>query len=92
MGKRRFTPEEIVKHLRTLEIMQAKGETIESFAKSIGVHAVTLSKWRKEYGGMRVNQAKKLKDLEKENSQLKRLLAESELEKAVLKEVVSGNY
>jgi putative transposase len=92
MGKRRFTPEEIIKHLRTLEIMQAKGETLEGFARSIGVHKVTICKWKKEYGGMQVSQAKKLKDLEKENTRLKKLLAESELEKDVLKEVVSGNY
>ena len=71
MGKRRYTPEEIIKHLRTFEIAQAKGETIEGFARSIGVHAVTLSKWKKEYGGLRVNQAKKMKDLEKENARLK---------------------
>ena len=92
MGKRRYTPEEIIKHLRTFEIAQAKGETIEGFARSIGVHAVTLSKWKKEYGGLRVNQAKKMKDLEKENARLKKLLAEPELDKAILKEVVSGNY
>ena len=92
MARKKYTPEEIIQHLRTLELAQAKGQSIEEFARKISVHPVTLSKWRREYGGLKVSQAKKLKDLEKENARLKKLLAEAELDKAALKEVVEGNY
>lgn len=92
MARKRYKTEEIIQHLRTLEVAQAKGKTIEEFARQISVHPVTLSKWKKEYGGLKVNQAKKLKDLEKENIRLKKLLAESELDKAILKEALTGNY
>lgn len=92
MARKRYSPEEIIQHLRSLEIAQAKGETIEEFARKISVHAVTLSKWKKEYGGLKVTQAKRLKELEKENSRLKKLLAEAELDKAAMKEVIGGNY
>lgn len=92
MGKKSFTSEEIIQHLRTLEIEQAKGVTIEDFARKISVHPVTISKWKREFGGMRVDQAKKLKDLEKENARLKKLVAEQALDCAILKEALSGNY
>jgi len=92
MARKKYTPEEIIQHLRTLQIAQSKGQTIEEVAKRISVHPVTLSKWKREYGGMEVNQAKKLKDLEKENARLKKLLAESELDKSILKEALTGNY
>ena len=92
MARRRYSEEEIIKHLRTMELAQAKGQTIEEFSRTIGVHPVTLAKWKKKYGGMGVSDAKKLKDLEKENARLKRLLADAELDKAALKEVIGGNY
>jgi len=92
MGKKRYSTDEIIKHLRTFEIERAKGKTVEETAKNIGVHPVTLAKWKREFGGMQPDQAKKLKDLEKENARLKKLLADAELDKSILKEVIEGNY
>ena len=92
MPKKRFTPEEIIQHLRTNELNLSKGMTREQSAKNIGVANQTLVRWQKEYGGLRVDQAKKLKDLEKENIRLKRLLADAELDKSILKEALTGNY
>lgn len=92
MGKKRYSTDEIIKHLRTFEIEKAKGRKMEDIAKSIGVHPVTLAKWKREFGGMQPDQAKKLKDLEKENARLKKLLAEAELDKSMMKEVLEGNY
>lgn len=92
MARKKYSPEEIIQHLRTLEIAQAKGQTLEEFARKVSIHPVTLSKWRRKYNGMNVPDAKKLKDLEKENARLKKLLAEAELDKAALKEVIGGNY
>ena len=70
---------------------QAKGRTVAQACKKIGVTEQTYYRWRKEYGGLRMDQAKRFKELEKENTRLKKLLAEAELEKAILKEVASGN-
>jgi putative transposase len=70
----------------------AKGRTAAEAAKKIGVTEQTYYRWRKEYGGLRTDQAKRLKELEKENSRLKRLLADAELDKAILKEAASGNF
>jgi putative transposase len=92
MARKKYSPEEIIQHLRTLDIEKAKGATLEQVARKIGVNPVTLSRWKKEYSGLDVSKAKKLKDLEKENARLKKLLAEAELDKAALKEVVSGNF
>jgi methylphosphotriester-DNA--protein-cysteine methyltransferase len=92
MARKKYTTDEIIKHLRTMEIEKAKARTMEELARSIGVHAITLAKWKREYGGMQPDQAKKLKDLEKENARLKRLLADAELDKSMMKEVIEGNY
>jgi len=92
MARKKHSPEEIIQHLRTLDIKKAKGFTIEQVAKEIGINPVTLSRWKKEYGGLDVSQAKRLKDLEKENARLKKLLAESEIDKSILKEALTGNY
>ena len=92
MSRKRFKTEEIIQHLRTHEINISKGMTREQSAKSIGVANQTLVRWQKEYGGLRVDQAKKLKDLEKENARLKRLLADAEVDKSILKEALTGNY
>ena len=92
MPRKRFKTEEIIQHLRTHEINISKGMTQEQSAKNIGVVYQTLVRWQKEYGGLRVDQAKKLKDLEKENLRLKRLLADAELDKSILKEALTGNY
>lgn len=85
-------PEEVIPKLREAEVLMAQGQTQELAAKAIGVTAQTLIRWRKEYGGLRMDQAKRLKELEKENARLKRLLADAELDKAILREAASGNY
>lgn len=92
MARKNYKPEEIVQHLRTAEIEQSKGATFEQASKKIGVSTQTLSRWRKEFGGLQVNQAKRLKDLEKENSRLKRLVADLSLDNALLKDISTGNF
>ena len=85
-------PEEVIPKLREAEVLISQGVTQELAAKKIGVSTQTLIRWRKEYGGLRMDQAKRLKQLEKENAKLKKLLAEAELDKAILKEAASGNF
>ena len=92
MGARRYKAEEIISKLREAEVFLADGTSVGDVVKRLGVTQVTYYRWRKEYGGMKVDQAKRLKALEKENSRLKRLLADAELDKAILKEAASGNW
>ena len=89
---KKYRAEEIIPKLREAEILISQGSTQELAAKNIGVSVQTLIRWRKEYGGLRIDQAKRLKAVEKENGRLKKLLAESEPDKAILKEAVSGNF
>jgi len=92
MGKKNFTPEQIIRHLREAEILLGKGSNIAQACKKIGVSEQTYYRWRREYGGMQVEQAKRLKELEKENSRLKRLVADLHLDKSILEEALKGNY
>ena len=92
MGAKRYKPEEIISKLREAEVLLAEGVSVGEVVRRLGVTQVTYYRWRKEYGGMKVDQAKRLKDLEKENARLKRLLADAELDKAILKEATSGNW
>ena len=92
MPRRRFTPEQIIQHLREAEVLLSQDKTIAQACKAIGVTEQTYYRWRKGYGGIRTDQAKRLKELEKENARLKRLLADAELDKAILKEAASGNF
>jgi putative transposase len=92
MARKRFTAEQIIPKLREAEVWVSQGKTQELAAKKLGVSVQTLIRWRKEYGGLRTDQAKRLKELEKENARLKRLLADAELDKAILKEAASGNF
>ena len=85
-------PEEVIPKLREAEVLISQVTTKELDAKQIGVTKQTLIRWRKEYGGFRMDQAKRMKQLEKENAKLKKLLAEAELDKAILKEAASGNF
>ena len=85
-------PEEVIPKLREAEVLISQGSTQELAAKQIGVTKQTLIRWRKEYGGFRMDQAKRMKQLEKENAKLKKLLAEAELDKAILKEAALGNF
>lgn len=92
MGTKRYKPEEIISKLREAEILLAEGVSVGGVVRRLGVTQVTYYRWRKEYGGMKVEQAKRLKGLEKENAQLKRLLADAELDNAILKEGALGNW
>ena len=92
MARKRYTPEEIIQHLRTAEIEQSKGASQEEAARKIGVTPVTLSRWKTEFGGLRVDQAKRLKELEAENARLKKIVADQALDNLILKEVSKGNF
>mgnify|MGYP001546795007 FL=1 len=92
MARKRYTPEEIIQHLRTVELEQGKGLKLEQAAKKVGVTPQTIVRWRNEYGGMKIDQAKRLKELEKENARLKRVVADMALDNAILKDVASGNF
>ncbi len=93
MSKRqRHTPEQVISKLREAEVKLAKGAAIAQACKDLAITEPTYYRWRKEYGGMKLDQARRLKELEKENGRLKRLLAEAELDKAILREAASGNF
>jgi putative transposase len=91
MPKKAFTPEQIINKLREAEILLSQGDTIAIVSKKIGVSEFTYYRWRKEYGGLRVDQAQRLKGLEQENSRLKRVVADLVLDNAILKEAARGN-
>ena len=92
MGKKKHTMEEIIQHLRTVEIEQGRGLTLEDASRKVGVTMQTVIRWRNEYGGLKVDQAKRLKELEVENVRLKKVVANQALENSILKEVASGNF
>jgi transposase-like protein len=92
MVRKGYTAEQIINKLREVEILLSQGSTIGIASKKIGVTEQTYYRWRKEYGGMRIEQAKRLKELEKENTRLKRLVADLSLDNAILKEVTRGNF
>ncbi len=92
MAKKRYTPEAIIHKLRKVEILQDQGKTFAQAVKQIGVTEQTFYRWRKAYGGMRVDQAKRLKGLEAENVRLKRAVADLTVDKQILKDVVEGKY
>ena len=91
MSRKRHTSEQIISKLREAEVNLAKGMKVPRVCKKLGVTEQTYYRWRKEYGGMRLDQAKRLKELDRENGRLKHLLAEAELDKAILREAASGN-
>ena len=92
MGRKRHTAEEIIGKLRTAEIELAKGLGTVEVVRKLGIAEQTDYRWRKEYGGLRLDQAKRLKELEKENTRLKKLVADQALDNAILKEVSSGKF
>ena len=92
MPAKKFKPEQIVTLLRQIEVEVANGKATPQACRDAGITEQTYYRWRKEYGGMKQDQARRLKDLEKENARLKRLLADAELDKAILKEAASGRY
>ena len=92
MSRKRFTPEQIIGMLREAEVRLSKGEKIKSICRSLEITEQTYYRWRKDYGGMKVSQAKRLKELEKENGRLKKAVAELTLDKLILKEALEGNF
>jgi transposase-like protein len=92
MGRKRHTAEQILSKLRIAEVETSKGQTIGLVCRKLEVSKQTYYKWRREYGGMRTDQAKRLKDLERENARLKKLVADQVLDNSILKEAISGNY
>jgi transposase-like protein len=93
MGRgKKYTAEQIVSLLRQIEVGTANGKMMPQACKEVGITEQTYYRWRKEYGGLQVNQARRLKELEQENAKLKRLVAELSLDKLVLKDIASGNF
>ena len=92
MAKRRFTAEQIISKLREAEVELGKGQTVQQISKRLGITEQTYYRWRKEYGGLRLDQARRLKELERENQRLKRAVAELTLDKLILKEAAEGNF
>jgi len=91
MGKR-VKPEEIIAKLREVEVRLARGETAAAAARAVGVTEQSYYRWRKEYGGLQVDQAKRMKDLEKENQRLRRAVSDLTLDNQILKEVAQGKF
>ena len=93
MGKSiRRTPEQIIRKLRQAEVLSGQGKTVEQFCRELGISDATYYKWRKDYGGMGMDQARRLKALEAENGRLKRVVADLSLDNQILKDVASGNF
>jgi putative transposase len=90
MPRKRFTVEQIINHLREADVLLSQGRTVGKVCRRIGVSEQSYYRWRKEYGGMKVDQARRLKDLEAENVRLKRAVAELTLDKLILKEAAEG--
>jgi transposase-like protein len=92
MGRKRFTVENIINKLREAEVLISQGQTVEAASRQIGVTQQTYYRWRKEYGGLRIDQAKRFREMEKENARLKKLVADLALDNAILKEAYTGKF
>jgi putative transposase len=92
MNRKRFTAEQIIGLLREAEVRLSQGRTVGQACREVGITEQTYYRWRKEYGGMKTVQVKRLKDLERENGRLKKAVAELTLDKLILKEALEGNY
>ena len=92
MARKRYSPEQIIGYLREAEVLLFKGSTVPQICRKIGIAEQTYYRWRKEYGSLSVDQARRLKEMEKENIRLKKLVADLSLDKAILKEVAEGKY
>jgi len=91
MPRKTYKPEEIIRKLREAEVLSSQGQSVDEVCRRIEVTKNTYYRWRKEYGGLRVDQAHRLKELEKENGRLKKLVADLSLDNQILKEAASGN-
>ncbi len=92
MGRRTYSPEQIINKLRKVEVFIGQGATTAEASRKVDITEQTYYRWRREYGGMRIEQAKRLKELEKENAQLKKLVADLSLDISILKEAARGNF
>jgi transposase-like protein len=92
MPKKGYSPEQIINKLREAEVLLSQGSTIAVVCRKIGITDQTYYRWRKDYGGMRVDQARRLKELEQENARLKKVVADFALDNAILKEAARGNF
>lgn len=92
MARKRYSAEEIIKNLRVIEVETGKGVSIEGVCRKLGISEVTYHRWKREYGGLRVDQARRLKEIEQENARLKKLVADLSLDNSILKEVARGNF
>jgi putative transposase len=92
MSRQKHTAEEIINKLREAEVLQSKGMSMEEVVRQLGVSDATYYKWRKEYGGLRVDQAKRLKELEQENGRLRKVVADLTIDNSILKEATRGNF
>ena len=92
MPQKRYRPEEIIAKLREAEVLLGQGKKVPEVVKTIGISEVTYYRWRKEYGGMDVSQAKRLKELERENARLRQAVSDLTLDKLILQEAARGNY
>jgi putative transposase len=92
MGRQRHTPEQIIAKLREIEVLVGQGMTVIEACRQVGIVEQTLYRWRKEYGGLKVDQARRMKELERENARLKRLVADLALDKAILQEASKLNF
>ena len=92
MARKKYTAEQIITKLREAEVELSKGQTTPQVCKKLGISDQTYYRWRREYGGLRVDQAKRLKQLEQENARLKKVVADLSLDNSILKEVTSGNF
>lgn len=91
MPRKSFTVEQIIGKLREVEVLLGQGQTVGDICRSFNISEQTYYRWRKEYGGIRTNQVRRLKELEKENARLKKLVAELSLDNSILRETVRGN-
>ena len=92
MSRKRFKPEQIISMLREAEVSLSQGMKVRDICRGLGISEQTYYRWRREYGGLKVSQVKRFKELEKENSRLKKAVAELTLDKLILKEALEGNY
>jgi transposase-like protein len=92
MRRKRYTPEQIIGMLREAEVRLSQGATVGAICRELGVSEQSYFRWRREYGGLKVDQARRLKDLEKENARLRKAVSDLILDKVILNEALSGNY
>jgi len=92
MSSKRFKTEDIVRHLREADVLLSQGVTVGEVIRRLSVNKITYYRWRREFGGMKIEQAKKLKDLERENQRLKKIVADLTVDNSILKEAASGNF